>query len=227
MQEFNFTPIHKIELEIFSDSGLKVGVLTGSYDINKRYFTIDQIQILPGYLSLNLVKRAICEIINVSGANNIRQIYDEPAGENYDYESRDPQMKIFRSIEFFYPDFTIKRTLLQAEYMLNVKELPEKMKHASYYTDENLERRGMKFFPFEKLPDFAEEIQELCESDYQAEIFSPFKAGNYTHELSYIAVLNGKVFGWVYCKRVDSEVVIFKGWYVAKNFVLSWAGELV
>lgn len=92
------------------------------------------------------------------------------------------------------------------------------MKHDSYYTDEKLARDGMKFFPFEKLPDFAGQIQELCGSDRDAEIFSPFKAGDYTPELSYIAVLNDKVFGWVYCKRIDSDVIAFNGWYVAKNF---------
>ncbi|MBQ7578575.1 MAG: hypothetical protein IJT21_09970 [Synergistaceae bacterium] len=112
MDKYNFHRKNKIELEIFTDSGIKAGLINGDYEFNEQHFTIKQIQILPEYLSVNLVRRAICEIINESGANNIKYFYDEPDGENYDDESRDPQMKIFRPFEIFYPDFTIKRTLL-------------------------------------------------------------------------------------------------------------------
>lgn len=218
MQEFNFTPIHKIELEILSDSGLKAGSITGDYKFDNQYFTINKIQIYPDYLSLNLVRSALCEIINESGANNIRWFYDEPDGENYDDESRDPQLKIFRSIAMFYPDFTIKRTLLQTLYTITFKDMHEKMRHDVIYSDEELARRGMKFFTFEKLPDFAGEIQELCDSDMDAETFSPFKAGNYTPELSHIAVLNGEVFGWIYCKKINSDAVTIQGLYIPKKF---------
>lgn len=58
----------------------------------------------------------------------------------------------------------------------------------------------------------------VCESDEQAAMMSPLRAGGYDHALSFIALWNGELFGWVICRRLDEETVYFSCWYVVRKF---------
>ncbi|MBR3722886.1 MAG: hypothetical protein IKN12_08995 [Selenomonadaceae bacterium] len=215
---------------LLCSGGRQAGVIEGDYPpYEKGAFVIENLYFRDEFLDTEIISDAMRSLFDEITADRILWGYTEPEGCNYQMAREDPRYRLMKIAVKSCPGWELSWQPYGWDGVLDFTVLDTYAEGSlwhdnSYYSEDGIDKAGMKFLPITAMEDYAEQIRALCKSDPDADFMNPLYFTGADEEMSFLLVWNGEVVGWMILQRASSEEAHIPIFYSSKKIRLKGGG---